>query len=446
MEETGFEVKLFSLQWRTKAFNRTLIKWGNSRPHFLNIWFKLGLYFSLALLPVGICLIMYSFFQHFLPNSNTGSIIEPVLPGINLPLSEIFYYSSTLIFCSVVHELGHALSAVSENVHLVDVGVNLWFIIPVAFVNLSSERFNCLSKEKSLKILCAGIWHNLMQSFTVYLLYQALPFIFSLIFLVNSGITITEIAKASPLVGNHGLNIGDTIANINDCVVYDENSWYDCLAKIDKTKPAFCIQSTLIHTLDESIPLKHVENGNIDCCEEKHTNICFEHLDSADGILEIPSHACLPGRYIIEQSPKFCTSFPHKCPENSYCFSPILTNTTNLFKLKSGHQIIIYVGLASDFYKTIEVSSYIPNIFLKSTKVPDVITKFLKYVIIFSLGLAFINILPFKCTDGQYILQILGQIFLEKKYGNTVTQLVIEMITWFFTILLICHCLKTIFV
>lgn len=372
---------------------------------------------------------------------------EPVFPGINLPLSEIFYYSLTLISCSIIHELGHALSAVSENVHLVDVGANLWFIIPVAFVNLSTERFNSLSNEKSLKILCAGIWHNIVQTFIAFLLYHSLPFMFSSIFLINSGVTVTEIAKLSPLAGNRGLNVGDTITNINDCKIFDENSWYDCLAKTGRSKAAFCIQSSLINTLDESIPLKHLENGNLECCDEKqNNNICFEYLDSPDGILEIPSHACLPGRYIVEKSSYFCTNYPHKCPENFYCFSPILSNTTNLFKIKAGQRIVIYIGLATDLYNTLEVSSYIPNFYFKTTKFPDTLTKFLKYIIVFSLGLAFINVLPFKYTDGQYIVQILGQIFLEKKYGKVVTQIIMEIITWFFTILLIGHCFKTLII
>lgn len=439
-------MKLFSLRWRTKAFNRTLIKWGNSRPHFLNFWFKLGLYISLILLPIGIAFFIYSIFQSLSTHHNpTSSTIEIVIPGINLPFSEISYYCLTLITCSIVHELGHALAAISENVHLVDVGANVWFILPVAFVNLSSERFNSLCSEKSLKILCAGIWHNIVQSLIAYLLYQSLPFIFSSLFHVNNGVSIIEIAKLSPLAGDHGLNIGDTITNINDCLVFDENSWYECLTKIDKVRPAFCLQSALIHTLDESVPLKHVENGNIDCCEGKDSNnICFEYLDSLDGILEMPSHACLPGRYIIEQSHKFCTSYPHKCPENFHCFSPILTNTTNLFKIKSGHNIVIYIGLMSDIYSTIEVSSYIPNIYFKTTRVPDMITKFLKYVTLISLGLAFINIGPFKCTDGQYIIQILGGIIFEKKYGKNITQIIVECVTWFSTILLICHCVRII--
>lgn len=34
------------------------------------------------------------------------------VPGVNLPISDIGYYVATLVICSVVHELGHAIAAV----------------------------------------------------------------------------------------------------------------------------------------------------------------------------------------------------------------------------------------------------------------------------------------------------------------------------------------------
>lgn len=34
------------------------------------------------------------------------------MPGINIPLSEVGYYVITLLICTVVHEVGHAIAAV----------------------------------------------------------------------------------------------------------------------------------------------------------------------------------------------------------------------------------------------------------------------------------------------------------------------------------------------
>jgi len=34
------------------------------------------------------------------------------MPGVNLPISQIFYYLLTLFICAVFHEIGHAIAAV----------------------------------------------------------------------------------------------------------------------------------------------------------------------------------------------------------------------------------------------------------------------------------------------------------------------------------------------
>lgn len=377
--------------------------------------------------------------------SKTKIVIEPVVPGVNLPASELGYYGLTLVLCSIVHELGHALAAVLENVNLLDTGANIFYILPVAYVNLSTEKLSSLSRKNVLKILCAGVWHNLVLTFIAFLLFQALPFIFSSFYHINKGVTVTSIVKHSPLLGFKGLNIGDTIHRINDCDVYDENKWYSCLQNLEDHRPAFCIEPDLVHNLDESIPLKHLENGNLDCCDrEKSKNICFEYLDMADGILELPSHACLPGRTVVEKSTNFCTINPHTCSSGFYCFRPILANGTNLFKIISSQKNIIYLGLASDIYRTVEISSYIPNIFFKSTVLPDIVTKFVKYTAVFSLGLAIVNVIPFIYMDGEHIADILGMILLRKSCGKSGARVITVIVTWFFTFILIIHCLMTI--
>ncbi|KAJ8951522.1 hypothetical protein NQ318_000219 [Aromia moschata] len=374
------EDKPLSLKWKTKALNRTLIRWGNSRPRFLHVWFTVGLYASLVLLPIAIILLVYSLIQNVFGSSGESKVVlEPIVPGINLPASELGYYSLTLIVCSIVHELGHALAAVLEDVNLIDVGANIWFILPVAYVNLSTEKFSSLSHKRILKILCGGIWHNLVLSLIAFILFNCLPFIFTPFYYTNKGVTVSHMTKHSPLSGSRGLNVGDTIFNINECSVFDEASYFECLQYLQQHKSAFCIDSDLIHSLDESIPLKHLENGYMGCCDSgKPLNLCFEYMDTADGILELPSHVCLPGRTVVEKSTNFCTHEPHSCQNNFYCFRPLLANSTNLFKIVCDGKNVIYLGLAMDFYRTVDVSAYIRSAYLLLQPSPDVLTKFFK--------------------------------------------------------------------
>lgn len=204
MEGTGLKVGFFNLQWTTTAFNRTLLRLGNIRSNtkFLNIWFSLGLISSLTLLPIAIILLIYSLIQNII-SPHEDKFITPVIPGINLPASEILFYSTTLIICSVVHEVGHALAAVKEDVQILNLGVNMFFILPVAYVNLNSENLRSIDPWKRLKVLTAGIWHNLLLSLVCYLTYLSLPMIFNFAFNTGNGVAIYEASKMSPLIGMH---------------------------------------------------------------------------------------------------------------------------------------------------------------------------------------------------------------------------------------------------
>ncbi|CAG9859213.1 unnamed protein product [Phyllotreta striolata] len=443
LEGTGFEIKFFSIKWRTKAFNRLLIRWGNSNLRFFDWWFTAGLYCTLWFLPIAIILMLYSVFQNFLTTRDQQILIEPVVPGVNLPASELGYYSCSLIVCSIIHELGHALAAVLDDVNLLEVGAHVFFVLPVAYVNLATDKLFAVERKKTLRIICAGIWHNLVLSLIAVIIYLLLPSMFSIFFSVNKGVTVSQIGKNSPIFGHKGLVTGDVIYRINDCKVFDEDSWYGCLSRVKKQQAAFCINHDLIRSLDESVPLKHSDNGKLDCCDgAKSENFCFEHLSSNDDdVLELPNHACLPARKVIEESPNICTSSPHSCPINRFCFRPILNNTASIMTITCRNKLVIYLGYPEDVSRSTEISSYIPKLFFTSPFLPDLVTKFTMYLAFISFGLAIVNVLPFVFMDGQYISEIIVDILLKKRIGNKKCKLIVGVVTTLFTLMLLLHCL-----
>lgn len=410
------------------------------------------MYLTILLCPLAVILITTALFQNLFASSSAGNeravIVEPVVPGLNLPTSELGYYGFALIVCSVFHELGHAIAAVREDVHLINVGVNVLFILPVAYVNLSTEKFNSLNPWRTLRITCAGVWHNVVLAAIAYVVYCCLPYVFAMVFYVNNGVFVAEIYKNSPLLGEKGLSPRDTITKINDCIIHNESSWEECLRNMNTLKPAFCVDSDLIHNFDESIPLWHAPNGIYDCCNEnKNGHLCFESLENNDGIIEIPPHVCLPVRKIVETSPKFCTNNVRNCLGNLHCIRPMLGNSTNLFKIKIvGKKDVVYIGLASDLLYTVKISPYIPKYIFQSSAVPDLITKILKYFVVFSGGLAIVNVIPCIFMDGQHIANGLVHIFLGKTLGSVsninFTSLVISLCG---TTLILTHCIYSVY-
>lgn len=410
------------------------------------------MYLTLIMFPFAVLLIVTALVQSLFVGSHYSSeqnvLVEPVIPGVNLPASELGYYCLALLVCSIFHELGHAIAAVHEDVHLISVGVNILFILPVAYVNLGTEKFNSLNPWRKLRITCAGVWHNVVLAVLAYVLFCCLPFVFSSLFYVNNGVFVSEMYKNSPLLGQRGLSKGDTIIQINDCNVLNETSWEQCLKDMNAVKPAFCVESELIHELDESVPLRHVSNGIYDCCSaNKNAHLCFEYLENNDGIMEIPPHVCLPVRSVLERSHQFCTNSVKNCLNNLHCIRPMLSNSTNLFKIKVvGKRDVVYIGLESDLLNTVEVSPYIPKYIFQSSVIPDVLTKLLKYLVVFSAGLALINILPCIFMDGQHIVNGLVHILLGTTLGSVhninFTSLIISLCG---TIILVFHCIFSVY-
>lgn len=443
LDAFGLKISYFSIKWKTKALNRLIIKWGNARPQFLRLWFGIGVFTSLAFLPITLYVLFYSIIDIFFHNTSgeLKPLITPVLPGINLPLSELGYYCTTLLICSIVHELGHAFAAVLEDVGTLDLGCNLFFILPVAYVSLPTDKLLAVSLKKRLCIFTAGVWHNICLSFIAYLLYCSLPTIFSPLFEYGNSISVSKVDKLSPLKDpSKGLFEGAIIVAINNCEIQDENDWYNCLNNKDVLIPAVCIKSDLVNTLDESVPLRHLGSGYVECCDSKNNkNLCFEYIDIENNELELPGHVCLPGRTVIEQSFNFCTASPHSCPSNLYCFRPILPNNTYLFKIATKTKNVIYLGHPNDLFQTIEVSSYVKKNNLISVNIPNIVTKLVKYIVVISLGLAFVNILPFIFMDGEFILQTIGLIIFKNKFSKRQILQTVNVITWINSILLIIY-------
>lgn len=408
---------MLHFKWSTTAFNRIILRWGSSYPKFLNIWFTIGLYATVILLPVSILLLLYSIINNFIPSTKSEQpVLDTVIPGIDFPASELGYYSLVLLICSVFHELGHAIAAVKEDIHLGGVGFSCFFILPVAYVQISSERLMQLNPKRALRIICAGIWHNIVLSVGAYLVYISLPKLLSSCFAQGHGVSITYLSKHSPLLGPRGLQIGNVITEINNYRISDELSWYEALDKLKYIKTKVCVETDLIHSFDESVPLRLLPNNIYECCDQqKMGNACFENIDANDGVLEIPTHVCLPVRKVLESSKYFCNT-KVKCPNQHHCISPILENQTNIFNVHiKGNSNVYYIGKADDFRKTVLISPFVPHFIFSSTTFPDILLKFLKYLVIFSLGLAIVNVIPCFYFDGEYIFRFL----LELKLKNT---------------------------
>ncbi|XP_055386830.1 membrane-bound transcription factor site-2 protease [Condylostylus longicornis] len=456
LHKTGLTVQFLRIKWHTTAFNRTMFRWGSSSK-LLSFSFNIGVFFALALIPISVIILIMTLFKWDLgsgkvPSSSTTSSstqaipqMQILLPGVTLPLQEIGFYVATLIICSILHEMGHALAAVLEDVPVSGFGIMIYFCFPFAFTRISPDHMNSLRLFRKLKVLCGGIWHNILLAVFCYLIYSTLGFIAKPFYQVNESLIITSINKNSPLLGEKGLFEKDIITHINDCKTYDMDSWYDCLIKSIRSRPGYCVSSNFIHINDESSRVYHGPDGVIQCCADpkNEKTCCFEYIEdlSNDDPIEIPQHLCLDIRKTIEDSSTFCSS---QC-DRGFCIRPLLKNTTAIITIKreNNPKDVIFVGHPVDISRSIEVSQFVPKVNIFTPGFADTISLFLKYNIVFSLGLAVVNAIPCFGLDGYQISStIINSMLINKVTERNKRDLITILVTSLGSFLLFSWTLK----
>lgn len=439
LRNTGLSIKFFRLQWHTTAFNRLILKWRYICPRLLSKGFDIGVYVTLIILPTVTLLLLISVFYTPEKNSGIGQNVklQVVLPFVTLPVDEIPYYIVALAVCSVTHELGHAIAAALEDVATRGIGVHLIFFLPFAYTEVDGEYMSSLRIWKRLKILCAGIWNNIVVGLICYLILVSTPHLATSFYNINDSVIVTFISPRSPVASsNRGLHVHDIITNINDCKVKNIHTWYSCLQEAIQYQPSYCLTSDFVRNNDESVLVSH-NSQIIDCCDPKNRKaICFEHiLEKFDEDTEIPQYMCLDIRKSIEHSLGYCNK-NQRCKEG-LCFKPVMDNSTTIFQVQRWfQQDMIYVGHSKEFSRTVRVSEFVPKTTWFTSRAADMFTLLLRYLIVFSFGFASINALPCFGFDGQHLVNALMHNFKPKGYDKNQRDRIALGINAFGTLLL----------
>ncbi|RIA99388.1 hypothetical protein C1645_747571 [Glomus cerebriforme] len=458
----------FCLRYQTTKFNSFFESLANRAPKFWGIWFDVGVLVGLSAMIVGVIVMIVAGWKLFMgmigsfefnhqinevneiniptkfvkrsevnhqveSNNDDHQVFIPVIPGVTLPTSHLIYYLIALFICGIIHEAGHAIAAYCESVPIHYTGLFLYFFYPGAFVNFSEENFSkCLLKGK-LRILCAGVWHNVVV------------FLFGL-FILNSGlVTLSMSLTGYRSVEGTGVSVisventdlvgvlypSTLITKLDDYELDGASleKWNNFLLQNDKLKKnnyGFCASDKDI------IP-------SLDCCDitsvhpygnSKNKEIsCFRRSD------QISSHykelCCLHARPILVNINE------QRCRKDSDCdnASPmcVLPYTPAGFPVPvriyfkyppwiagNKEQVLLWVGDLQDLWEIIQVSILQPRWSWVPLWIPFTIEIILKYTVSFSLALCILNILPAFHLDGFHALSAI-LIWLSEADDNGIT-------------------------
>lgn len=195
-----------------------------------------------------------------------GQFLVTVIPGVNLPLSQIWYYLVAVFLAALFHEAGHAVAASIERIPLHSFGFFVFLMYPGAYVNLDSHTLHLLHPFRQLRVICAGAWHNIVLCVLGYLLLSSLPVTmkwgYTTMGEVAGGLVVSKVEEASPLHGH--ILPGSVVARIGDTKIIDEETWENALRTSLKNRTSvivpYCVQQ------------REIDANPLGCC-----NITYEH-------------------------------------------------------------------------------------------------------------------------------------------------------------------------
>ncbi|CAG2113905.1 unnamed protein product, partial [Medioppia subpectinata] len=471
LQTLGLTIRPVHVQWCTQSLNRFYYMMSACRPKLMDKWYTVGTVVTLAAIFPSVYLLLQTLYTlvvaNYLQDSRSvarAQALYPVIPGINLPLSDFGYYFISLAICSIYHESGHALAALREGVRLHSFGVFLFVIIPGAFVNLSTEQVLHLNVWSQLKIFTAGVWHNInlvvlhlnvwsqLKIFTAgvwhninlalfaIVLLLINPFVLSPLYSQPPGVVVAYIEPLSGASGPNGLRTADVIVGVDDCVIVDITNWKQCLLSIaNNPRDGYCVGAAFIATEKanngQSVMANGVGNGGAHCCDKNSENsLCFIRNNSMD------DRVCLPVRQLLDTSPATCNTSAD-CSRNEKsdnCVKPLADyNHTKLIRIRrQGRPNVLFWGSPSELYQSIVLVKYKP----KLTSLPLLYVYYyetlLRYIISFSLALAVFNVIPCVYLDGQWVINAFIELSLSTRVNDSVKRLVSRVLVSLGTLLL----------
>nr|SVE85575.1 EOG090X08FA [Daphnia pulicaria] len=407
------QIDFMNVRWTTSMFNKALCSWAMMRLKFLSKWYNVGTVITLLLCIPSLILLGSTAlvsFENMMTNKKEEAMLQPVVPGVNLPSYDLPYYLITLLVCTVVHEAGHAIAAVSDQVPLVSIGLILWLIIPAAFVELPTSNVVGLSPWKQLKIYCAGVWHNIVLSAMAFAVLMMLPILLIPLFQSGAGVSVVNL-NAYSTDGHHDFQVGDQLTQINDCHVTGVESWRLCLTAVLLESSGFC--------LDNSYLASSSSSDQLGCCNDSElsrSHLCF--LSSPNFVPK--KYHCLRAREVSQLSSAWCSNHKGCSSVNQSCLMPSFhsesvneTDSSRLIIVKrKSADPVLFAGLPNEIYLSVYVSDYVPRIFIGPQFI-NFIEHLLRYISSFSAGLAVLNVVPCIFMDGHHIVGALSEIAFE---------------------------------
>ncbi|KZV46716.1 membrane-bound transcription factor site-2 protease-like [Dorcoceras hygrometricum] len=395
----------------------------SSADRWFRVWFTMGIGFGMAAL-VGVT----------------------AFTGLNISFTSFVCLCASSIVSVLVHEFGHALAAASEGVHIEYIAIFLAVFFPGALVAFNYASLQALPAVASLRIYCAGIWHNAVFCAVCTFMLLFLPYILSPFYTYGEGPMVMDVAQSSPL--SSYLSPRDVIVSLDNTLVHTTEEWRRTIMLLTEQSKletvvghkGYCVPHSLIqenaHTLGK---------GNDTTCPNEFTAFvsapCLDSSVYDDNEPDISllkrweSIQCLDASDVVKLKKcsynKMETPINRSgcvCSEVESCLSPVqhpgqqwaeitfsrsdCQNVGNsdatdfISQERSCLQTFVFVGDLISMAHSIHLTSYQPRLYAEfAAHLPNTLERIFMCTFHVSMLLALLNSLPVYFLDGESILE-----------------------------------------
>ncbi|KAI7906075.1 uncharacterized protein BX663DRAFT_498691 [Cokeromyces recurvatus] len=411
LERDHWSIKLFQIKYTTQRLNKLFNYLTTIAPTFWKIWFTVGVVVAAFLMIAGFFIILFAAIKiisslagHLFSSSNSSHYVKrsfentartinnddqvflPMIPGITLPMSHIGYYLLALTICGLYHEAGHAIASYSQGIPIQNSGIFVLYLYPGAFVNIPDQPLQNLQPWKQLKIICAGVWHNLvLYLFTFLSLAGGLKILLLLIgwqSLENTGgVSVVHVRANSPLAPHlppstiiYQLDDYPLVNTIKDWNYYlfERDGQHElqqgfCAAKPIDEKDNSCCQ------INDTYPFGQSLNASISCFNlfpstgKKDDRMCLQTLQ----VLASVNPARCYKDIDCEENDMICVT-PYT-PSVAGQVVRVYAQFPSWVKETDNEKVFVFEGELIDIWESVKVSILTPRFWFLPTSLPHIL-------------------------------------------------------------------------
>ncbi|KAG0698419.1 hypothetical protein DFH29DRAFT_1002860 [Suillus ampliporus] len=349
--------------------------------------------------------------------SSTAHAINPIIPGLTVPLKHLPLILFSLCISQIVHESGHAITAAIHRIPMLAAGASITFIFPAAFVALPSARVEELSSLDRLRVVTSGCFHNL--TFWLILLGAASSGIGQWSLSAGyedvsaRGLIVSHVEADSPL--SIHLPVGSFLTTLDDLPLNSSrDAWSTYL--LDPTsavyKQGWCVNVSELSgehgTLRHPASLK-ASSDDQQCCEDSDSRAsplsCFVSFETMEKY-------CTNPVAILSKMQNRCDSST-LCLESQSCIKP--TGDQDLLRIMVHQQgtstkddrVVLWGGPKYEVWEQVQTTHLAPRFDILPLGLPLLLADFFQYLTLTNLSLYLLNSLPLPALDGSQLLIIL---------------------------------------